>query len=41
MNARRFMRNMGTSSPVTTLGLPQGQPAADQPASPWARPELF
>jgi len=32
---------MGTSSPVTTLGLPQAHPVAEQPASPWGRPELF
>jgi hypothetical protein len=47
MNSRRFMGNMGTflpcrlaSSPLT-LGLPQAQPAAEEPASPWGRPELF
>jgi hypothetical protein len=41
------MGNMGTflpcrlaSSPLT-LGLPQAQPAAEEPASPWGRPELF
>jgi hypothetical protein len=47
MNSRRFMGNMGTflpcrlaSSPLT-LGLAQAQPAAEEPASPWGRPELF
>src|SRR6516165_582270 len=41
MNSRRFMPNMGTSSPVTTLGLPHAQPAAERSASPWVRPESF
>src|SRR4029453_3849495 len=31
----------GVFSPVTPLGLPHAQPAARQPASPWARPESF
>jgi len=52
MNSRRFILDMGTSSPVggvfvtekrqaMALGYPHAQPAAERPASPWDRPESF
>jgi hypothetical protein len=43
MNSRRLMSNIGSlpSAWAPPVGLPHVQPAAERPASPWGRPELF
>jgi len=39
MNSRRRMP--GALQPQPRVSLPHAQPAAEGPASPWGRPELF
>jgi mono/diheme cytochrome c family protein len=42
MNSRRLTSSIGSPSRLAPPGsLPHAQPAAEGPASPWGRPELF